>query len=224
MNDKNKVLRHTKLEIVIHWLVAISGIALIISGFGEMPMYKRYNIVKLPFMSFLGSYEINLVIHYIFALIFVFAVFFHIVFHLRRKEFSLLPKKGDFKESLLVIKAIIKGEKEPPHEKFLAEQRLAYVAIGSVSLILIITGLIKTFKNIGPVVLNPDFLMFVTLIHTIATMFFVMLFLLHIGAFIIKDNRQLLKSMFTGYVDYDYVKRRHPKWALHLNKELKEND
>lgn len=206
------ILRHTKKEIIIHWLVAISGIFLIISGFGEMPMYKRYNVTKIPFLQFLGSYEINLIIHYIFASIFVFAVFYHIVYHLRKKEFALLPKKGDFKESIHVLKAIIKGEKEPPHHKFLAEQRLAYVAIGTVSLILIVTGLIKTYKNIGPVVINPDFLMFITLTHTIATIFFIILFIMHLGAFIIKDNRELLKSMFTGYVRYDYAKRRHPKW------------
>ncbi|MCX7771031.1 MAG: cytochrome b/b6 domain-containing protein [Proteobacteria bacterium] len=219
--NNNKVYRHTKLEIAIHWLTAVSGIALIISGLGEMPMYKRYNITKLPFLSFLGSYEINLVIHYLFASLFIFAVFFHIVYHLRRKELSLLPKKGDLKESYLVLKAIIKGEKEPPHEKFLAEQRLAYVAIGSVSLVLIITGLIKTYKNIGPVVLNPDFLMIVTLVHTVFTMFFIILFVLHIGAFIVKDNRELLKSMFTGYVKYEYAKRRHPKWIEQIEKTSK---
>lgn len=207
-----KVLRHTKKEILIHWLVAISGIVLIITGFGEMPIYKRYNVTKIPFLQFLGSYETNLILHYIFAVFFVFAVFYHIFYHLRKKEFALLPRKGDFKESIHIIKAMIKNEKEPPHHKFLAEQRLAYVAIGVVSLILIITGFIKTYKNLGPIVLNPDFLMFVTLVHTIATMFFVLLFLLHLSAFIVKDNRKLLKSMFTGYVDYEYVKRRHPRW------------
>ncbi|MCX7771473.1 MAG: cytochrome b/b6 domain-containing protein, partial [Proteobacteria bacterium] len=76
----SKIRRHTRKEIIIHWLVAVSGIILIVSGFGEMPMYKRYNITKIPFLQFLGSYEINLVIHYIFAAIFVFAVFYHIVY------------------------------------------------------------------------------------------------------------------------------------------------
>jgi cytochrome b subunit of formate dehydrogenase len=135
--NNKKILRHTKTERAIHWVVAISGILLILSGFGEMPIYKRYNIIKLPFLSFLGSYEINLVIHYISAMFFVFGVFYHIVYHLKRKEFSLLPKKGDLKESYLVLKAIMKNEKDPPHEKFLAKQRLAYVAIGLVSLVLI---------------------------------------------------------------------------------------
>ncbi len=219
MSKNNKILRHTRKEILIHWLVAISGIVLIISGFGEMPMYKRYNITKIPFLQFLGSYEINLIIHYVFAAIFVFAVFFHIFYHSKKREFSLLPKKGDFKESIHVLKAIIKGEKEPPHLKFLAEQRLAYVAIGFVSLILIVTGLIKTYKNLGPIVLNPDFLMIVTLIHTIATIFFIILLILHLGAFIVKDNRELLKSMFTGYVNYDYARRRHPKWLEEMEKQ-----
>jgi cytochrome b subunit of formate dehydrogenase len=62
--------------------------------------------------------------------------------------------------------------------------------------------------------------MIVTLIHTGFTIFFIILLILHIGAFIVKDNRELLKSMFTGYVNENYAKRRHPKWF----KEISKND
>jgi cytochrome b subunit of formate dehydrogenase len=36
------VVRHSYLVIVQHWLVAASGIVLLFTGFGQLPVYKRY--------------------------------------------------------------------------------------------------------------------------------------------------------------------------------------
>lgn len=199
---------------ITHWLVAASGILLIFSGFGEMPMYKRYNVVKIPGLGWSGDYWTMLDIHYLTAAIFTAAVFFHILYHYRRREFAIMPRKGDFHESLVTIKAMLRGRKEPPHEKFLAEQRLAYVIMGATSILLIITGLIKVYKNIGPVVLNPVFLNVVTYIHTLSTMLFMALFFAHIGAFLLKANWPLLKSMFTGTVTREYAGSRHGNWKM----------
>lgn len=46
---------------------------------------------------------------------------------------------------------MVLGGDEPPSEKYLPEQRLAYLFIGLVLLLLIITGLVKTFKNLAGV-------------------------------------------------------------------------
>ena len=216
MMKENKVLRHSKTVRLTHWLVAISSFVLLFSGLGQLPMYKRYKLVELPGMAWASNYEITLVMHLIAAAVFSGAIIFHLVYHFRRREFAAIPKKGDMKESIHIIKAMLSGQKEPPHGKFLAEQRLAYVAIGGVSLILLITGLIKVFKNLGPITLPPTFIEIVTLIHTAATPIFLLLVVAHLGAFALKANLPLLPSMFTGYVSQKYAEMRHPLWNFQV--------
>ncbi len=210
--DKDRVKRHSALVRLTHWLVALSGLVLVFTGMGELPMYKRYNVIKLPGLAWASDFELNLVIHYYAAAVFVFAVVFHVLYHLRRREFSIVPRKGDLKESIQIVKAMLTGGQEPAHEKFLAEQRLAYAAIGGAALVLMVTGLVKTYKNLGPVVLEPGFLGMVTLIHTAFTVIFVLLIVAHLGAFAIKANWPLLPSIFTGYVSRQYASQRHARW------------
>ncbi len=216
----DKILRHPLRVRVNHWLIAISGILLIFSGFGEMPMYKRYNVVKIPGLAWSEDFHIMLYIHYIAAIVFMAAVFFHIVYHLLRREFSLLPKKGDLRESIHIIKAIITGGPEPQHGKYLAEQRIAYAAFGVTILGLIVTGLIKAYKNLSGVYINPEFLFWVTNVHTLLTMVFVFLLFAHLAAFVLKANRPLFPTMFTGKVRKDYALSRHGKWIQEMKVEL----
>ncbi|MCP3176821.1 cytochrome b/b6 domain-containing protein [Desulfuromonas sp. KJ2020] len=208
------VSRHDGAVRLTHWAVAISGLVLIFSGFGTMPLYGRFYVNELPGLSWSTNFLIQQVIHYMAAMIFTAAVFFHLVFHLRRREFAAVPRKGDVKESIEIIKAMVTDQEEPPNGKFLAEQRLAYAAMGLTSLLLITTGLIKVYKNTGVITLDPTFLQVVTLTHTLATMAFLGLFVAHLGAFLIKANRPLLPSMFTGKVRRDYAEHRHREWDI----------
>ncbi len=210
----DKILRHPIAVRLIHWTVALSGLILLFSGFGQLPMYKRYNIIKIPGLSWANNFETTLVIHIIAAIFFSAAVVFHIVFHLRRKEYAAWPKRGDVKESFVIIWSMIRGKAEPAHGKFLAEQRLAYAAMGINILVLLFTGLIKTWKNLGDIVLPETFLTVITLIHTAAAMMFLFLFLAHIGAFLIKANWPLFTTMFTGYVNREYAEERHGEWDI----------
>jgi formate dehydrogenase gamma subunit len=209
---KPKVRRHDLTVRIVHWTVALSGLALLFSGMGQKPMYRRYNVVKIPGLGWTDDFEIQLFIHYVAAIFFIGAIAFHLVFHLRRRELEALPRRGDLGEGLRTVKAMLLGRPEPPSGKYLAEQRLAYAAIGVTSLLLILTGLIKAYKNLGPIVLNPTFLQVVSLIHTFAAMLFMLLVLAHVAAFLLRANRPLLPSMFTGRCCAEYAKRRHPLW------------
>jgi cytochrome b subunit of formate dehydrogenase len=208
----DKVLRHSWGVRLSHWLIAGSGLLLIFSGMGELPMYKRYNVVKIPGLQWSGDFELNLILHYILATVFTAAVFFHLVYHWRRRELALLPKKGDVAESAHIIKAMLTGGQEPPHGKYLAEQRLAYAAIAATVLGLVVTGLIKAYKNLGAIVIEPTLLQIVTLLHTGLTMLFIALVFAHVAAFVLKANRPLLPAMFTGRVDRAYAEERHSRW------------
>ncbi|WP_260471914.1 formate dehydrogenase subunit gamma [Bacillus sp. HMF5848] len=212
-----KILRQSKSNRFVHWASALSIIILIVTGLGQMPMYKRYNITKLPGAEWLGDYSITLVLHYVAAIILVFVVFYHIFIHVLLKQFDIMPKKGDMKESWQIIKAMITKGEEPPSDKYLAEQRLAYVAIGVTVLALVFSGLVKMLKNS---VMIPDVISNIaTGVHNVATVAIILLIVAHLAAFAIKANRKLISGMFSGYVDEEYVKHRHSIWYKKIKSE-----
>lgn len=196
----------------VHWTTAVSVILLIISGLGQLPLYKRYNVTQLPGAEWLGDYFITLNLHHFAALLLLFAASFHTLTALLRKEFDIFPRKGDLKESYLIIKAMFTKGQEPPSGKYLAEQRVAYLFIALSLLLLILTGLIKTLKNVPGVELPYTLLYWNTVLHNLGTGLILVGVLGHLAAFLIKENRALLPGMFTGLISRDYVKHRHSLW------------
>ncbi len=206
------VRRHETIELLEHWIFAISGLTLLFSGFGELPMYKRYMVTEIPFMGWAGDFHIQLKIHYIAAMAFVGILVFHVIYHGLLGHRALLPKKGDIVGSVKTILAMFGIGEEPKAEKFLPEQRLAYAYLGAISVILVLTGVIKVVKNLEGVFLPPALVTASTLIHTFATMFFLLGVLLHFAALVVKANRPLLRAIFTGWVKEDYARERHELW------------
>jgi len=206
------VQRHSLVVRLSHWLIALSGVLLLFSGFGQLPMYTRYNVVKIPGLAWSSNYEITLLIHYVSAAVFCAAIAFHLVYHVRRKEFAILPRRGDIGASLQGLKAMFGFGREPAHGKFQAKQRIIYAIIGLTSLTLVFTGLVKSYKNLGAIVLDPMVLQWVAFIHTGAGMLFMILFLAHVAALLLKQHRPLIPSMFSGKISADYARRHHSKW------------
>ncbi|MEW6425246.1 MAG: cytochrome b/b6 domain-containing protein [Bacillota bacterium] len=213
---EGKVRRHGWPVLFAHWTIALSTIVLIFSGFGQMPIYRRYMVDKIPGLGWSGDFSITLVVHYAAAAVLMFAAAFHVIFHLVRKEYGILPRRGDVKESWRIIKAMLTGGKEPPSDKFLAEQRLAYAYITFWLLILILTGIVKVIKNLPGVSFSGNILIYVTDLHTLATFLLIFGIAAHLAAFLFKANRPLLWGMFTGKVGLAYVRHRHPLWYRRL--------
>lgn len=204
-----KIQRQTLQNRIVHWGIAISTFSLIITGLFQLPIAKRYMINELPLMAWSGDYHISLIAHYIGAVGLVVFVVFHLYFHIARREFDIFPKKGDLKKSAQIIKAMLFGGAEPPSEKYLPEQRLAYAFIGFVLLLLIITGLIKTFKNLAGFNLSDSVYFWVAQLHNLGFALIIFGIIGHLSAFIFKANRPLLSAMFSGKVDAHYVLHRH---------------
>ena len=211
-----KVQRQSLQNRIIHWGVAISIFGLIVSGLFEMPIAKRYFINELPLMSWAGNYWINLTLHYIFGFTLIFFSIFHVVYHGFIGEFDAVPKRGDVKKSYLVIKAMITGGKEPASEKYLPEQRLAYLAIAFVIFVLIVTGLIKSYKNLLGFDIPNGLYFWAAMLHNAGFMLIFVLIIAHLMAFIPKSNRKLLPGMFSGKIDADYAKERHSLWDAQI--------
>jgi copper ion binding protein len=169
-----------------------------------------------------GDFFINLKIHYLAGIVFISIMVFHALYHGWVGHQGLIPRKGDVKASLITILSMLGFGEEPKSDKYLPEQRLAYAYLGGVGLILVLTGVVKVIKNLPGVDLSPSLITWMTLIHTFATIFFLLGVLAHLAALIFKVNRPLVKSIFTGGVDLGYVQDRHTVWYDELMKNKRE--
>ncbi len=212
MSEKRHVVRHAPIVRLIHWLIAGSGLLLVFSGIGFMPLYGRFYLNELPGMAWVSDMQAQMDLHYFSAALFVAACLFHLVFHWRRREFALVPRKGDVRESGQIIKAMLTGREEPAHDKFLAEQRIAYAAFVMTVFVLVVSGYFLTIKNSLQLFVGPQLLQAVVLAHLVFTFIFFLQILLHLAAFLLKVNRPLLAAMFHGRVAREYATQRHPLW------------
>ncbi|NLO21440.1 MAG: cytochrome b/b6 domain-containing protein [Syntrophomonadaceae bacterium] len=207
-----KIMRHRWQIRFVHWVTALSIFILFFSGFGQMPVYKRYFVDQMPGLSWSSDYAITLHLHYYGAMILIFISVYYLFYLFLSKETDVLPKKGDVKESLLILLSLLGLAEEPENDKYLAEQRMAF-AVTAVSILgLIITGLIKVLKNLPDTSIPLSLSFWATQIHNILTVILLISVVIHLLAFLIKDNRPLFSSMFTGRISLDYAKHRHSLW------------
>ena len=112
----------------------------------------------------------------------------------------------------MILLSLLGLAEEPDNDKYLAEQRMAF-AVTAVSILgLIITGLIKVLKNLPDTSIPLSLSFWATQIHNILTVILLISVVIHLLAFLIKDNRPLFSSMFTGRISLDYAKHRHSLW------------
>lgn len=208
----DRIERQSLENRLVHWLVAISTLALIFSGFGQMPMYARYGLADLPGMGWAADYHLTLTIHYVAGAVLLFAVVLHVLATIATRRTAIVPRRGDLKESAQIIAAMFGRGDEPPSHKYLAEQRVAYAFIGVNILIVVASGVVKVVKNLPGVDLPPISIFVATSLHNAAAMLIVLGVLGHFAAFAIKANRKLLPAMVDGTVDREYAEERHALW------------
>jgi cytochrome b subunit of formate dehydrogenase len=212
LTEKNRVVRHGWIELAEHWTIALSGLLLLLSGLFELPMAARYKITAIPGFGWSGDFIIALYIHYVASVVFIAAAFFHLAYHGLLRDRGLLPRKGDLKASIAVIKTFFGMGEEPPFDKYLPEQRLAYLGTAVIIGALVLTGLIKTYKNVYAPDLSHTVVFWATTLHNLFFVLFILVFVGHIGAILLKPNRPMIRGIFTGAVRLDYAKHRHPLW------------
>lgn len=214
-----KIKRHNLAVRFAHWGTALSIFVLLFSGFGQMPLYKRYLVDQIPGLGWSSNFHVTLSIHYVAALGLIFVAFFYITYLLKSKKFDILPRRGDVRESGKIFAAMLGLTSEPEHDKYLAEQRLAFSVTALSILILIVTGVLKVWKNLPGKTFAPSTVFWLAQIHNLFTVILLFSIIMHLLAFLIKDNRPLVPSMFTGKIDRAYVERRHQKWWKTLSSE-----
>lgn len=211
-----KILRHNLIIRFVHWSTALSIFVLFFSGFGQMPIYKRYNIDKIPGLEWSSDFLVTLNIHYIAAAVLIFVSFYYAAYMIGTRRFDIIPRQGDVKESVQIFASLVGLAKEPENDKYLAEQRLAFLVTAGSVFVLIITGLIKVFKNLPGTEVSAGVVFWTAQIHNLFTVILLLSVVVHLLAFLIPDNRLLVPSMFTGKISKAYVERRHRLWLEKL--------
>ncbi|MGI6420592.1 MAG: formate dehydrogenase subunit gamma [Syntrophomonadaceae bacterium] len=211
-----KIMRHRWQVRFVHWVTALSIFILFFTGFGQMPVYKRYFVDQLPGLGWSSNYLITLNIHYYAAMALIFTSVYYLLYLFLTKETDVLPRKGDFKESLLIFLSMAGLAQEPENDKYLAEQRMAFAVTAFSILGLIVTGLIKVLKNLPETSIPLSLSFWATQIHNLLTVILLLSVVIHLLAFLIKDNRPLFSSMFTGQIPLDYARHRHALWIKRM--------
>lgn len=222
LKERGLVVRHSLIELVEHWAIALSGLVLLITGIFELPMANRYYITSLPGLGWSGDFIKSLYIHYAASVVFIAAAVFHLLYHGIRGEWGMLPKPGDIGASIQVIKSFFGKGEEPPFEKYLPEQRLAYIGMAFIIAMLILSGLVKTYKNLYAPDMSLTLVLWATWIHNIFFMLFILAFIAHIAALVLKPNRPMIRGIFTGTVKLDYARHRHPLWIAAIAPETED--
>jgi cytochrome b subunit of formate dehydrogenase len=216
--DERLIARHSVMELVEHWAVALSGLILIVSGFFQMPTANRYYFTSWPGLSWSGDFFVSLNVHYAASAVFVAAALYHLIYHGLLGDRGMIPQKGDLRASILVIRSFFGQGEEPPFHKYLPEQRLAYVGMAFITAMLILSGLVKTYKNIYAPDMSLTIVLTATWIHNIFFVLFVLAFLAHMAAIALRPNRPMIRGILTGFVRLDYARHRHPLWVDTLDK------
>lgn len=211
-----KIMRHRWQIRFVHWVTALSIFVLFFTGFGQMPVYKRYFVDQLPGLGWSSDYLITLNIHYYAAMVLIFISVYYLLYLFLTKERDVFPRKGDFKESLLIFLSMVGLAQEPENDKYLAEQRMAFAVTALSVAGLIITGLIKVLKNLPDTGIPLSISFWATQIHNLLTVILLISVVIHLLAFLIKDNRPLFSTMFTGRVSLDYARHRHSLWIKRM--------
>lgn len=218
ISEKGLVRRHGAIVLIEHWAIAISGLVLILTGLFELPIAKRYYITSVPGLQWSGDYIFSMKIHYLASVVFIAASLFHVIFHGFMGHRGILPKKGDVKESIAVIRSFFGKGVEPPFHKYLPEQRLAYAGIAVIIAGLIVSGLIKTYKNVYAPDMSLVLVLWATWVHNALFVLFILAFIAHMAAILIKPNRPMIRAMFTGTMRLVYAEHRHPLWIAGMKK------
>jgi cytochrome b subunit of formate dehydrogenase len=217
IKDKGLVVRHDLIELAEHWAIALSGLLLLVTGIFELPMANRYYITSIPGLSWSGDFIKSLYIHYAASVVFIAAAVFHLLYHGILGEGGMIPRRGDLKSSIAVMKSFFGKGEEPPFHKYLPEQRLAYGGMAFIIAMLILSGLVKTYKNLYAPDMPLNLVLWATWTHNVFFMLFILAFGAHIGALLLKPNRPMIRGIFLGTVGLDYARKRHPLWIRELD-------
>lgn len=213
-----RVIRHFLADRLFHWIMAISVLILIATGFLPKPEIYGYQ-----FNWGLLGYELNWVpIHWVTGLLLTAAVVFHIVrASIWQSLAAILPGPRDAADAWRIACRAIADRESPPvrQGKYSLAQKLYHLAITVIVLTLIVTGLLMLAKiDTSYWQRNPYFLSsygwgIVYVLHGYAAMALITLLILHVYFALRPEKLFFTRSMIVGWITGDeYRKTFDDRW------------
>lgn len=196
------VRRYTTIEMVVHWLLAMTFVILALSGlillFGRWVLIPLFGLEVFSIVAVVCKNLHNYV-----GLLFT--VLIPIAFFLYLKD-SLFNFKVDGKW-FRRLGGYLGGE-EPSAEKVNAGQKSWYWVAMLAGLVLISSGLFLDFPNFQQ---SREWLQSAHIIHTIAAVVVMAFFVVHLYLATV-GVEGALESMVNGHVDANWAKQHHDLW------------
>ena len=106
---ENSIQARPDSKTALWYLYLASLIMLAFTGFGQMPLYKRYYIADIPGMTWSADFYITHLVHYVFSIIFFgiasYAVFNHLLIDKKR---SALTTSG-YVRAVIIAGLLVSG-------------------------------------------------------------------------------------------------------------------
>jgi cytochrome b subunit of formate dehydrogenase len=195
-HEGKRVQRHEPVDRIMHWVMAISILALLFTG-------------VLPIIGIEFAW---LTLHWIAGLILTAAVLFHIIRSVLQKDLmSVWISPSDLKESL--------DESQKPG-KYSVAQKGMHAAVTVVTLFVIISGLFMFAMIDTPWwdrtnSLSESTLGWMFLIHGLTTLALIALIVFHLYFILRPEKLFYLRSMIKGWISEDELSANHDpeRWA-----------
>ncbi|MBF0204547.1 MAG: hypothetical protein HQK67_09595 [Desulfamplus sp.] len=96
-------------EKIIRYSYLVTVVFLVLTGFGQMPIFKRYHVADIPGLGWLAQFYVTHAMHYIFAALFIAICTYAYVDHILdgRKERTLT--KTGYAKSFMIAGLILTG-------------------------------------------------------------------------------------------------------------------
>lgn len=210
-----KIVRHTGVARIFHWIMAGSMLTLLVTGF--------FPVMGLQFAW--------LTAHWVSGILLTVSILFHIVHSTFYLDFwSIWIGPRDIGESIKRIRRQL-GQKVdvPKHGKYPLDHKLYHFAVMVAGLVVIGTGAVMMFRIEQPLFARNSYLLadetwgLVYVAHGMLSALFVMLTLTHIYFAVRPDKIWLTKAMITGTVDRDQYLGHHDPARWDVSAQSKPN-
>ena len=94
---------------ISRYLYRVTIFFLVLTGFGNMPIFKRYYIADIPGLGWLAEYYVTLYIHYLFAILLIGIISYLIIEYLLTKRKSIKITLSGYIRGSVVAGLLITG-------------------------------------------------------------------------------------------------------------------
>lgn len=211
----DQVLRHDNASILEHWTHGFGTFVLLVTGI-------CIGFFFIPNLLDNAGTHSAMNVHFVGAVLFLFGTFYYLGNAIcdGKRTAQHLPDKNVIKYSIAhygTLLGLRKGEL-PAEGKYFESERAAYILAVACTIVMIVTGV---FKALAHVLVIPGTIMGpMTCLHDIAAIAMALFFIAHVFfAAIAPGTGPIRKSMFTGFMSLDQVKKEHGGWYQELMSE-----